>query len=233
MAMESMASDSPDVLDEFLTRFDTADGVFAVDLRQRIVHWSRRAQELLGYRPEDVVGKPCYEVLGGRDSRNYLFCRRDCPVMVNSRRGRTTPDYDILCTLPSGQEKWLNVSIVVPKESRGRLQVLHFCRDVSRRRRIEESARQASAALRPLLDGEGNADIEARFEPSPTPPPKLSRREMDVLRLLATGASTRQIADALSIRTVTARNHITRLLTKLGVESRLQAVVYASKQRLM
>ena len=54
-----------------------------------------------------------------------------------------------------------------------------------------------------------------------------------MLRLLAAGVSTQQIAETLDVRPVTARNHISRLLTKLGVENRLQAVVYASRHRLI
>ncbi len=63
--------------------------------------------------------------------------------------------------------------------------------------------------------------------------PKLSRREMQVLRILASGMGTRQIAEALSLRPFTVRNHISRLITKLGVENRLQAVVYASQHHLI
>ena len=76
-------------------------------------------------------------------------------------------------------------------------------------------------------------DGETPVEPSPPPPPKLSRREMEALRLLAAGMRTQQIAEVLGIQPVTARNHITRLLNKLGVENRLQAVVYASECRLI
>ncbi|MBI2165578.1 MAG: PAS domain-containing protein [Chloroflexi bacterium] len=209
----------------------THDGVFAIDSLQRITYWSASAERLLGYRPKDVIGKLCYEVVGGRDSRNYRFCRRNCPVMANARRGRPTPDYDILCVLPTSQERWLNVSVAIPKRPRAEFRVIHLFRDVSQRRRTEEFARKVSSGLRHLL--EENAPSQREVSLSPTPLPKLARRELEVLRLLATGMSTRQIADTLGLRPVTARNHITRLLTKLGVENRLQAVVYASERRLI
>jgi DNA-binding NarL/FixJ family response regulator len=63
--------------------------------------------------------------------------------------------------------------------------------------------------------------------------PRLSKRELEVLRLLAAGLSTQEIAETLTIRPLTARNHVSRLLTKLGVENRLQAVVYASRHRII
>ncbi|MBI4299319.1 MAG: PAS and helix-turn-helix domain-containing protein [Chloroflexi bacterium] len=210
----------------------THDGVFAVDSEQRIVYWSEGAERITGYPPGDVNGRLCYEVLGGRDTRNNRLCRPNCPVMEKARRGRPSPNYDILSTDASGEEKWLNVSVAIPGKGRNGFQVLHLFRDVTRRRRIEEFARRAASAVRHLLDKDG-VNLAEEVNLSLTPLPKLSRRESEVLRLLATGMSTAQIADTLSVQPVTARNHITRLLTKLGMKNRLQAVVYASRHRLI
>jgi PAS domain S-box-containing protein len=211
----------------------THDGVFTVDAQQRIVYWSPSAERTLGFRAKDVKGKLCYELIGGKDSRNYRFCRRNCPIMANARRGRSTPDYDVLCVVSTGEEKWVNMSVAIPKKNRGEFQVVHLFRDVTRRRRTEEFAQKAATALRELLSKEMGEPEEEQGDTSPTPLPKLSRREMEVLRLLAAGMTTRQIADTLAVQPITARNHITRLLTKLGVENRLQAVVYASERRLI
>jgi len=211
----------------------THDGVFAVDAQQRIVHWNSSAERILGLRAEDVLGKACYELIGGKDSRNYRFCRRNCPVMVNAKRGRSTPDHDILCSTPTTDQKWLNMSVAIPKANHNDLWVFHLFRDVTDRRRTEEFARKAAGALRDLLNRENGEWVEDEVETSPTPFIKLSRRELEVLRLLATGVSTKEIANTLAIQPVTARNHITRILTKLGVENRLQAVVYASERRLI
>ena len=210
----------------------TNDGVFAVDSQQNIVYWSDSAQHILGYGPENVVGKLCYDLVAGRDSQNYRFCRRNCPVMENARRGRATEDYDILCLLPTGEEKWINISVAVLKRKRSDFQVLHLFRDVTRRRRTEEFAHKAGTALRDLLDEEKSATHEG-VEPASLPLPRLSRRELEVLRLLASGMSTRQIAVSLGVQPVTARNHITRVITKLGVNNRLQAVLYASERRII
>ena len=232
MAKKQQVSNSPDTVDDLWARFRTADGLFAVDRKQRIVHWSDRAQEILGYSAEETIGRPCYEVIGGRDTRNYGFCRRNCPVMVNARRGRSTPAYDLLCTSLSGEEKWLNMSVVIPRGGRRQVNVLHMFRDVTLHRKTEEFARRVSAVLGPVLAEETNTP-PAEAESSLTPLPKLSRREMEVLRLLATGMGTRLIAEAISVRPITARNHISRLITKLGVENRLQAVVFASQHQLI
>jgi LuxR family maltose regulon positive regulatory protein len=55
----------------------------------------------------------------------------------------------------------------------------------------------------------------------------LTRREQEVLRLLATGASNQEIADALVISVATVKKHVSNLLGKLGVTNRTQAIVRA------
>lgn len=210
----------------------THDGLFAVDNRQRITQWSPSAERILGVKTEDAIGKNCYEVIGGRDNRNYRFCRKNCPVLLNARRGRPTPDYDIVSAGPSGENKWINVTVAVPMRARWPFQVIHLFRDVTSRRRTEEFAVRAGAALRELFAQEETPQAPAG-DPEPTPLPQLSRREKEVLRLLASGLTTKEIAETLGVQPITARNHVTRLLDRLGVESRLQAVVFASQHGLL
>ena len=223
-----MSTDS--VKDAFWTSLVTADGVFVVDARQRIIFWGPTAERLTGRGADQALGRPCYEVVAGRDTRNHRFCRRNCPVVVNARRGRPTSDYDVLCPAADGTEKWLNISIVILKRPGHETLVVHFCRDVTERRRLEDFARQAAALLRETAR---NMPIAAGADVPAGPPPQLSPRETEILRLLACGLTTREMAEALSLSPTTVRNHINRVLTKLGVNSRLQAVVYASQLRLI
>lgn len=67
----------------------------------------------------------------------------------------------------------------------------------------------------------------------PATHPKLSPREVEVLRMLAHGASTDQIAEMLHIARETVRNHVRSILRKLGVHSRLEAIMVARAEGVL
>ncbi len=60
----------------------------------------------------------------------------------------------------------------------------------------------------------------------------LTEREIDVLRLVAQGQSNRQIAEGLCISEATVRTHVSSILSKLHVDSRTQAALYALREGL-
>jgi two-component system NarL family response regulator len=65
------------------------------------------------------------------------------------------------------------------------------------------------------------------------PIPRLTEREMDVLRLMARGLSNREIAEHLFISENTVKNHVRNILDKLHLHSRMEAVLYAVKERIL
>jgi PAS domain S-box-containing protein len=71
----------------------------------------------------------------------------------------------------------------------------------------------------------GLADPTGEPSPGPTSSVHLTPRQLDVLRYIAAGHSTDNIAKTLGISTETVRNHVRGLMGRLGVHSRLEAVI--------
>jgi DNA-binding NarL/FixJ family response regulator len=88
------------------------------------------------------------------------------------------------------------------------------------------SPRAAEVVLAHLRRQEAEPDVGS------VPIDELSPRELAVLRLIARGMENSQIAAELGISPRTAKNHISNILAKLGLPSRVQAAVYAVRRGL-
>jgi DNA-binding NarL/FixJ family response regulator len=63
--------------------------------------------------------------------------------------------------------------------------------------------------------------------------PSLTARELDVLKLVAKGLSNREISEELYISENTVKNHVRNILEKLHLHARMEAVVYAMREKLL
>jgi len=61
----------------------------------------------------------------------------------------------------------------------------------------------------------------------------LTERELEVLTLIAQGKTNQEIADELFIGIKTVKTHVSNVLSKLGVEDRTQAAIYAHRHKLV
>ena len=73
----------------------------------------------------------------------------------------------------------------------------------------------------------------AESAPATRPAPDLTGTEMDILRLLADGATTRDVVRDLLLTENTVKNHIRNILEKLQLHSRAEAVLFAVRERLV
>jgi DNA-binding NarL/FixJ family response regulator len=105
----------------------------------------------------------------------------------------------------------------------------------------DSDADDVAAAVRAAHRGELQIDpVVARRLMSPLregrevdPASELTSRELDVLRLVASGKPNKQIANELSISERTARTHVSRILRKLRLSSRTQAALWAVREGLV
>ncbi len=73
----------------------------------------------------------------------------------------------------------------------------------------------------------------SRTDRSHVPTPRLTERELEVLRLVAQGLNNREIAKQLFISENTVKNHVRNILEKLQLHSRMEAVMYAVREKLL
>ncbi len=211
---------------------NTADGAVAIDREQRIVLWNEAAEALLGFSAREACGRPCYEVMCGRDDAGGVVCQMRCLDVMAALRQERVPTHEIQVRTKAGREVWLSVSsVLVPPGRRSPCILVHLFRDITRQKELEHGVRQllsSLAQLPPTRDARPPAGA-----PLSHPARELTRRERQVLSLLASGASTKAIARRLSISPLTARNHIQSILGKLGVHSQLEAVAFSLRNGLV
>lgn len=209
-----------------------ADGVFAVDQNHRIILWNEAAERLLGYQAKETLGRLCYEVFAGKDRGGQLLCSQSCSVLLMAKTGESVQSYDILTSTKEGQPIWINVSvIVVPSHLADLFSLVHVFRDVTHQVQTEKLLQRIHSLLIKApwpLEDESERLLEA--------PPSLrtlTSRELDVLRLIAQGESAKGIAEKLHISPATARNHTQKILAKLGVHTKLEALAVAFQHNLL
>ncbi|MGW1494862.1 response regulator [Streptomyces sp. NPDC002402] len=93
-------------------------------------------------------------------------------------------------------------------------------------------ARILTGALLPAEPGRG-AEDSAAASSNGVPPSGLTAREVEVLRLIAAGSTNREIASRLYVSEGTVKNHISRILGRLGLRDRTQAAIYAHDHGLL
>jgi DNA-binding NarL/FixJ family response regulator len=106
-------------------------------------------------------------------------------------------------------------------------------------RELAEAVRLAYAGV-VQLDPAAAARVAAVLDRPAGPPPlvdpaghPLTSREVEVLRLVATGSTNREIAARLYLSEGTVKNHVSRILGRLGLRDRTQAAVYARDHGLL
>jgi PAS domain S-box-containing protein len=203
-------------LDEVFAR--AGDGAFAIGPDGRIVLWNRAAEKMLGYTAREALGRPCCDLFVGYDDSGNRLCYQGCHVMSLVKMGDAVQSFDMRTRTKSGRAIWISLStLTVPAGATAGPLTVHLFRDVTATKELLGLVQERLAA-------------PAATEPTGDP---LTRRELEILRMIATGMSTRAAADKLHVSPATVRNHVQNVLGKLGAHSRLEAVAVANRRRLL
>ena len=182
--------------------------VVVSDAKGLVRFCNKAAGSLLRIAPDRAVGRPCWEVARLRTVEGELLCSSDCPVRKEVKSGRLEPMHRAVWQVKGRAPLELEIlTFLVPPERGAGQGVIHLFRTIPQ-------ARNAGT------DQDASLSHVTKEQLS-----QLSPRELEVLRALARGADTSEVAAKLSICQATVRNHIEAILHKLGVHRRLEAIL--------
>ena len=199
----------------------TSDCAFAVDGSGQIAAWNNAAEAMFGLTADHAIGKACGEIIRGMDECGPV-CSADCSVQQAVRKHHPVGNFDLQVETADGR-RWCNVSVLAADEGNSTMPYsIHIVRQIDVRKRLELLVRDF------VVTGTGMPAEQATTLISSTRAParetELSDREVSVLRLLARGVTTINVAEQLHISRTTVNNHIQHILRKLDVHTRLEAI---------
>jgi DNA-binding CsgD family transcriptional regulator len=217
-----------------LERLDAIEGssVVLYDLyRQRYVFLTGSFKFLLGYsRVEAIEQGPeyFYQQMHPQDLPVVLDTVTRCLRFLYNLASGDRKDYklsfDFRIRRADGRYiRLLQQVVVLETDRRGNIWLILAINDLIPDGSLEEPARRH---LRNLRDGKYYLFIP-EGETGTRDRPELSRREIEVLGLVAVGLASREIADRLFISVATVNNHRQRILEKMRVRNSSEAVRYA------
>lgn len=198
----------------------TGDAAFAVDTAGRIRAWNLAASELFGRSETEVMSVPCHELLQCSEEEDLAWSKH-CVVQRWVTDNQPPVSFDVRLQTKTGRI-WCNVSTLILRDPvAGGPCAIHIVRPIEIRKRLEQAL---SEFVRLQLGSSSNGNALIRSVPSPNVKVCLTRREVEVLKSLAKGHTTKNIADELNISATTVKNHIKHILTKLDAHTRLEAI---------
>ena len=188
------------------TNFQTGEATFSVDRSGVIVLWNPAAEKTFGYPASTALGQRCWQLLCGHDTYENKYCSRFCPLREMAFQNEPVNGFQVTYQTASEGRKRFSISCLTVFNESGNEQLLHICRPVEET--LENNHKLATTTQ------SANKHLAA-----------LTRRELEVLTLMADGENTRKIASMMGISTSTVRNHVQHVLNKLHVHTRLEAVM--------
>lgn len=200
----------------------TADAAFAVNCAGQISAWNKAAAELFGRSEAEAMSVRCHELLQCSDE-NGIICSEYCIMERAATNNRPLANFDLRVQTKTGK-LWCNLSTLIATDSvSGARHAVHIVRQVEVRKRLEQAVSEF-VRMHARNDRDGRPVISLAPKQINV---RLTSREIEVLKSLAKGYSTKAIADELNISSATVKNHIKHILTKFDAHTRLEAIRHA------
>ena len=201
----------------------------ATDSENRVLVLNQAARRLFAYRSNQVVaGKQLHEMLSITDIFGNPFKLDGQPFWELVTRGELVNSFEVHLSQPQGPSLRLSVTAVIVLGPTADYSVIYLMRPIYRRRRADEAIDRILS-----MSTEELRRIGVESTPKEEIDRPLTGRELEVLRLLAQGNSSEEIAHALNLSLFTVRSHIQHVLGKLEAHSKLEAVTKALRMRLI
>ena len=188
------------------TNYETVEAAFAVNQKGVIVSWNPAAEKTFLYPASTALGQHCWKLLCGKDSNDNKYCCKFCPLREMALQHEPVNEFHISFKTGTAQREQYAVNCLTIFDEPGNEQLLHICRPD---KKAGEDGDAVAATTPSAYNNRGD----------------LSQREIEVLKLLADGESTRKIAATMGIKASTLRIHIQHVMLKLHVHKRRDAVL--------
>jgi PAS domain S-box-containing protein len=207
----------------------TSDPAFVVNGDGVVVAWNEAAAKFFGITAERAIGETCSSIVQGMDECGAV-CSENCMVRQAIDKSHPLGNFDLEVQTVDG-ERWCNVSVLTAEanESTGKFAIL-IVRAVDLGKRLEMVVRDFVVTSTDLTAEQAVAMIASHTAARES---HLSAREIEILRFLAKGSTTKSVADRLHIGRTTVNNHVQHILRKLDAHTRLEAIRRAERAGLI
>jgi PAS domain S-box-containing protein len=207
----------------------------ATDGKNQILHWNDAAIELFGFTAEEVMGRNLQTVIQARDVHGNRLSADYGAFHEMIRIGEAPQSFEIAIITATGKMIRIAVAVVVvlgPQPAEYAL--VYLMTPMHRRRRADEAIDRLLAQFNlPGVTVPGTTVSTGAEQRGTSKQRHLTRRQLEVLLLLAEGKRSGEIAEELGISVHTVRTHIQGILRTLGAANRLEAVSRALHERII
>jgi PAS domain S-box-containing protein len=207
-----------EILQETISHYRTIseilhDAIFIVDNEGFVQYVNCAAADLLKSKAGNIIGKPLKTLF---PAESYEIQKRNLDKVFNDK----SPFYSEDKIVFPGAEIWLDTHLIPIKDKKGNISaVLGIARNTTERKNLGSDITYARGLP---SDSRPNPDTD-----------KLTKREKEILRLIASGMTNKQIAENLCISVKTVDTHRTRMMKKIKAHNTASLVRFAINTGLL